>query len=96
MPIKTQFLGRNGGKCMLTFKEFCEKALSNDVVCIVDDILHGKPKYCSFAAYQFLLEKGNPARPSYADDVLDKEVERFTIGKCDPVYGRSHFIVKIK
>lgn len=81
---------------MLSFKEFCEKALSNDVVCIVDDIMHGKPKYGSAAAYRFLLEKGHPARPSYADEVLDKEVERFTIGKCDPVYRHAHLIVKLK
>lgn len=79
----------------MEFQEFCEKALSNDVICIVDEIIHGKPVHESVAAYRFLLKKGDPARPAWADEVLDKEVERFSYGKAALDYNHVHFIVKL-
>lgn len=81
---------------MLSFKEFCEKVLSNDVICIVDDIMHGYPKYESVPAYKFLLEKDNPERPFWADKVLNKEVDRFTYGESTSDYRHMHLIVKLK
>ena len=58
----------------MTVREFCEKALSNDLICFVDDILRGEPTEV-MAAYRLLLDD-NP-------DILDREVERFTYGKAE-------------
>ena len=38
--------------------EFVEKVLSNDVITIVDDVVHGKAIHDPTAAYCFLLEDG--------------------------------------
>lgn len=52
-----------------SFKVFCEKSLSNDLIGITDDIIRGKPKLVK-PAYKFLME--NP-------ELMDKVVDRFTI-----------------
>ena len=67
--------------------EFVEKVLSNDVITIVDDVVHGKAIHDPTAAYCFLLEDGK--RPAWADEVLDKEIERFTYGKMPEPYPHT-------
>ena len=79
----------------MVFREFCEKTLSNDVIVIVNDIMHGKPLHESVAAYRFLLEDG-PGKPEWADEVLDKEVVRFSHGKIAKDYPHTHYIVQLE
>lgn len=79
----------------MKFGEFCEKALSNDVICIVDNIMHVKSVSKAVAAYRFLLEDGE-GKPSWANEMMDKEVERFTYGKCAADYDQVHLIVQLR
>lgn len=80
----------------MKFREFCELALSNDIICIVDDIVHGKPLRKSVAAFQFILDDGHQLKPEWANEVLDKEVESFTYGKIASDYKHTHLIVKLR
>lgn len=76
----------------MKFKEFCEKALSNDVICVTDDIIYGKPIHESVAAYRFLDDK---KRPDWAENLMEHEVKRFTYGKCAKDYPHTHLIVQL-
>lgn len=64
-------------------KEFCEAALSNDLIGFVDDILRGDPLAIT-SSYKLLLS--NSA-------ILEKEVDRFTYGK---IKGYKHTILLVK
>lgn len=66
-------------------KEFCEAALSNDLIGFVDDILKGSPKEI-IPAYKLLLSN---------DAILEKEVDRFTYGKAKE-YKQTILFVKTK
>lgn len=72
----------------MRLREFCETALSNDLVGFVDDILNPKEEpEKAFACYRLLMENS---------PLLDREIDRFTYGKatCFPAcYG---FYVQFK
>ena len=79
----------------MTFKEFCETALSNDRVAILDDCYRGRVLYPAKACYLYLLDPTDERRPKWADDVLQKEVDRFSWDNCADV-GHIHFVVNFK
>lgn len=57
----------------MKLREFCESALSNDLVGFVDDILNPKAEPEKvFACYRLLMEN---------HPFLDREIDRFTYGK---------------
>lgn len=78
----------------MLFKEFCEKALSNDVICIVDDVVNRNLIREPVAAYRFLLDDDSPTKPEWANEVLSKKVERFTIA-VDCYHNKKSFLVKL-
>lgn len=55
----------------MILREFCEKSLSNEVICVTDIIINGIV-ITKDAAYQYLLENGPE---------LEKEIDRFATGK---------------
>ena len=62
----------------MTLREFCETALSNDVIGIVeDDIIREEPKECC-AAFRYLMNE---------DSRLDREIDRFTF-QVNKLYAR--------
>lgn len=70
----------------MTLREFCETALSNDVIGIVeDDIIREEPKECC-AAFRYLMNE---------DSRLDREIDRFTFGKTK-IHPHTILIVKLK
>lgn len=72
----------------MTVREFCEKALSNDLICFVDDIMRGEPTEVT-AAYRLLLDDDA--------DILDREVERFTYGKAECFEGfKSKYVLMLQ
>ena len=70
----------------MKLREFCECALSNDLIGIVEDIMHETPKEVHAA---FRLLENN-------DDILDREIDRFTYGKCSFLSSREILYVKLK
>ena len=70
----------------MTVREFCEKALSNDLICFVDDILRGEPTEVH-AAYRLLMDDD--------PDILDREVERFTYGKAECFKPRDVLMLQL-
>jgi hypothetical protein len=79
----------------MKFREFCEVAASNDIICIVDDVFRGEPLKSSEPAFYFLLEDGDKRKPAWANDVLNKEVAHFTYGKIAKDYPHTHLIVEL-
>ena len=72
----------------MLFKEFCEKALSNDLIGFVeDDIMKDVPAKV-FPAYKFLLEEAD-------QDLLTRKIDRFTYAAVDG-YNRNILIVKLE
>lgn len=69
----------------MTFKEFCEKALSNDIIGIVTDILRCDATEIK-AAYRYLMDE---------DERLNKKVDRFTYGISEK-YDRTILFVKLE
>lgn len=70
----------------MTFGDFCKKALSNDLIGLVDDVMQGEPEEIK-PAYKFLVEGG---------ELLDRNVDRFTYGKCkDEKILRDVLFVKL-
>lgn len=70
----------------MTVREFCEKALSNDLICFVDDIMRGEPTEVT-AAYRLLMDDD--------PDILDREVERFTYGKAECFKSRYVLMLQL-
>lgn len=79
----------------MTFKEFCETALSNDRVVIVDDSYRGKILYPAKSCYLYLLADTDERRPKWSDNVLEKEIDRISLGDFADV-GHIHFVVNFK
>lgn len=72
----------------MLFKEFCEKALSNDLIGFVEgDIMKDVPTEAS-PAYKFLLEEAD-------QDLLTRKIDRFTYAAVDG-YNRNVLIVKLE
>ena len=72
----------------MLFKEFCEKALSNDLIGFVEgDIMKDVPAEVS-PAYKFLLEEAD-------QDLLTRKIDRFTYAAVDG-YNRNILIVKLE
>ena len=69
----------------MTFRTFCETALSNDLICVVTNILHGDPAEIK-AAYKYLVDN---------DERLNKKVDRFTYGISEK-YDRTILFVKLE
>lgn len=70
----------------MTLRDFCETALSNDIIGIVEeDIIRETPNECE-AAFRYLLRN---------DKRLDREIDRFTYGKTD-IFPHVILIVKLK
>lgn len=67
----------------MKFKEFVEKALSNDMIAIVKDIAHGSPENMK-AAFQILLDNN--------ESLLSSEVDRFTVCRHE---NRNIFLVTL-
>lgn len=71
----------------MTLREFCESALSNDIIGIVEnDIIREEPKECQ-AAFRYLKNE---------DNRLDREIDRFTFGKTKNRPQTTILIVKLK
>ena len=70
----------------MTVREFCEKALSNDLIGFVDDILRDEPEKVH-AAYRLLLDADQ--------SLLDREVDRFTYGKVKCFKPRCALILQL-
>ena len=62
----------------MTFNEFVKSALSNDIVCIMDDVYRGKIIHAPEAAFRWIDSK-------YSEN----EIDRFTmIPRIDGVNGK--------
>ena len=66
----------------MKFKDFCELALSNDIIGIVNDITRDDPTETK-TAYKWLLSDA---------DELEKQVTRFTYGNTT-LYNDGHTIL---
>ena len=66
----------------MKFNEFVKTALSNDIVCIVDNIINGNIIAAPEAAFRFI------------DGIYaDKEIDRFTLGRrIDGVNGHMIYV----
>ena len=72
----------------MKLKEFCEKALSNDLVGFVDDISDPKAEpEKAFACYRLLMDNS---------PLLDREIDRFTYGKATCFPARYGLYIQLK
>lgn len=73
---------------MITLKEFCEKALSNDLIALVDDVINPQEQPEKvIACYWLLLDVHKD---------LEKEIERFSYGFVDCFPARPVLLVQLK
>ena len=72
----------------MKMKEFCEKALSNDLIGFVNNITKDEPEEVT-AAYRFLLEDADQS-------VLEKEIERFTYANVKCFKPSYVFLVQLE
>lgn len=79
----------------MTFKNFCEMALSNDLIAFADDCLRARVIYPAKPCYLYLLPDEDERKPKWSSEVLEKEIDRVTISNCADV-GRVHFLVSFK
>lgn len=71
----------------MKLREFCEAALSNDLVGFIDDILNPKEEpEKAFACYRLLMEN---------HPFLDREIDRFTYGKVKCA-NRQALLIQLK
>jgi len=62
----------------MTFNDFVKSALSNDIVCVVDDIIRGK-----------IIREPEGAFRLINCEIADREIDRFTmIPRVDGVKGK--------